>query len=284
VRSRKVSPIEQVAVHGLLIIWLLISVIPFVWMVSTSFKGPGEIFIFPPRWIPRNPTFNNYIDLFQEMNFGRPFLNSVLVSLSTTFLSVLIATMAGYGFAKFHFKNKNLLFLFILGTIMVPGQITMIPVFLLLSRMNLLNTYWGLILPAIANAFNIFFMRQYIMGVPDELIEAAKIDGAHEGWIFFRIILPLARPAMAAITIFTFTGSWNNFLWPLIIATDESMYTLPVAVSVLGGQYTENIAMQMAGSVIVILPLIIVFLFTQRYFIKGITFTGMKGKKVLLSL
>lgn len=160
---------------------------------------------------------------------------------------------------------------------MVPGQITMIPVFLLLSRLNLLNTYWGLILPAIANAFNIFFMRQYIMGVPDELIEAAKMDGAHEGWIFFRIILPLARPAMAAITIFTFTGSWNNFLWPLIIATDESMYTLPVAVSVLGGQYTENIAMQMAGSVIVILPLIIVFLFTQRYFIKGITFTGMKG-------
>jgi multiple sugar transport system permease protein len=246
-------------------------------MLSTSFKGAGEIFIFPPRWIPRNPTFNNYIDLFQNMNFGRPFLNSVIVSLSTTFLSVLIATMAGYGFAKFHFKNKNLLFLLILGTIMVPGQITMIPVFLLLSRMNLLNTYWGLILPAIANAFNIFFMRQYIMGVPDELIEAAKMDGAHEGWIFFRIILPLSRPAMAAITIFTFTGSWNNFLWPLIIATDESMYTLPVAVSVLGGQYTENIAMQMAGSVIVILPLIIVFLFTQRYFIKGISFTGMKG-------
>ncbi|MDY6895393.1 MAG: carbohydrate ABC transporter permease [Thermotogota bacterium] len=276
-RSRKVSLIEQVTVHGLLIIWLLISVIPFVWMLSTSFKGAGEIFIFPPRWIPRNPTFNNYIDLFQNMNFGRPFLNSVIVSLSTTFLSVLIATMAGYGFAKFHFKNKNLLFLLILGTIMVPGQITMIPVFLLLSRMNLLNTYWGLILPAIANAFNIFFMRQYIMGVPDELIEAAKMDGAHEGWIFFRIILPLSRPAMAAITIFTFTGSWNNFLWPLIIATDESMYTLPVAVSVLGGQYTENIAMQMAGSVIVILPLIIVFLFTQRYFIKGISFTGMKG-------
>ncbi|PNR98775.1 sugar ABC transporter permease [Petrotoga mexicana DSM 14811] len=275
-RSRKVSPIEQVAVHGLLIIWLLISVIPFVWMVSTSFKGPGEIYIFPPRWIPKNPTLNNYIDLFQEMNFGRPFLNSVIVSLSTTFLSVLVATMAGYGFAKFRFKNKNLLFLFILGTIMVPGHITMIPVFLLLSQLNLLNTYLGLILPAIANAFNIFFMRQYIMGIPDELIEAAKMDGAHEGWIFFRIILPLARPAMAAITIFTFTGAWNSFLWPLILATDESMYTLPVAVSVLQGQYGENIAMQMAGSVIVILPLIIVFLLTQRYFIKGITFTGMK--------
>ena len=276
-RKRKISPIEQIIVHTVLIIWLLISVIPFIWMVSTSFKGPGEIFIFPPRWIPKSPTFQNYIDLFQKVNFGRPFLNSVIVSLSTTFLSVLIATMAGYGFAKFHFKNKNILFLVILGTIMVPGQITMIPVFLLLTQLNLLNTYWGLILPAIANAFNIFFMRQFISGIPDELIEAAKMDGAHEGWIFFKVILPLARPAMAAITIFTFTGSWNNFLWPLIIATDESMYTLPVAISILGGQYTENIAMQMAGSVIVILPLIIVFLFTQRYFIKGITFTGLKG-------
>ncbi|MGB4458925.1 MAG: carbohydrate ABC transporter permease [Defluviitoga tunisiensis] len=276
-RKIKVSPIEQIVVHLILIIWLLISVIPFVWMLSTSFKGPGEIFIFPPRWIPKNPTLKNYKDLFQQMNFGRPFLNSIIVSLSTTFLSVLLATMAGYGFAKFQFKNKNALFLLILGTVMVPGQITMIPVFLLLTKLNLLNTYWGLILPALANAFNIFFMRQFISGIPDELIEAAKMDGANEGWIFFKVILPLSKPAMAAITIFTFTGSWNNFLWPLIIATDESMYTLPVAISVLGGQYTENIAMQMAGSVIVILPLIIVFLFTQKYFIKGITFTGLKG-------
>lgn len=276
-RKIKVSPIEQIVVHLILIIWLLISVIPFVWMLSTSFKGPGEIFIFPPRWIPKNPTLKNYKDLFQQMNFGRPFLNSIIVSLSTTFLSVVLATMAGYGFAKFNFKNKNVLFLIILGTVMVPGQITMIPVFLLLTKLNLLNTYWGLILPALANAFNIFFMRQFISGIPDELIEAAKMDGANEGWIFFKVILPLSKPAMAAITIFTFTGSWNNFLWPLIIATDESMYTLPVAISVLGGQYTENIAMQMAGSVIVILPLIIVFLFTQKYFIKGITFTGLKG-------
>jgi ABC-type sugar transport system, permease component len=276
-RKIKVSPIEQIVVHLILIIWLLISVIPFLWMLSTSFKGPGEIFLFPPKWIPKNPTLKNYKDLFQQMNFGRPFLNSIIVSLSTTFLSVVLATMAGYGFAKFNFKNKNVLFLIILGTVMVPGQITMIPVFLLLTKLNLLNTYWGLILPALANAFNIFFMRQFISGIPDELIEAAKMDGANEGWIFFKVILPLSKPAMAAITIFTFTGSWNNFLWPLIIATDESMYTLPVAISVLGGQYTENIAMQMAGSVIVILPLIVVFLFTQKYFIKGITFTGLKG-------
>jgi len=245
-------------------------------MISTSFKGPGEIFVFPPRWIPHSPTMDNYQYLFQEVNFGRPFLNSVIVSISTTVLSVLLATMAGYGFAKFRFKNRDTLFLLVLGTIMVPGQLTMIPNFLLFTRLNLVNTYWGLILPGIAQAFNIFFMRQYIMGIPDELIESAKIDGAHEGLIFFRIILPLARPAMAAITIFTFTGSWNNFLWPLIIATDDSMYTMPVAVSVLSGQYTENLAMQMAGSVIVILPILILFIFTQKYFIKGITFTGMK--------
>lgn len=276
-RKRKVSIFEQIAVHLILFFWFLIAVIPFVWMVSTSFKFPEEIFIFPPRWIPENPTLKNYIDLFKSVNFGRPFLNSVIVSLSITFLSVLFSAMAGYGFAKFKFKNKNILFLLVLGTIMVPGQIAMIPVFLMLARMKLLNTYWGLILPAIANAFNIFLMRQYISSIPNELIEAAKIDGAHEIWIFFKVIIPLSKPAIAAITIFTFTGSWNSFLWPLIIATDESMYTLPVAVSVLGGQYAENIAIQMAGSVIVILPIIIVFLFTQKYFIKGIAFTGLKS-------
>ncbi|MDK2946365.1 MAG: multiple sugar transport system permease protein [Geotoga sp.] len=276
-RKRKVSIFEQIAVHLILFFWFLIAVIPFVWMVSTSFKFPEEIFIFPPRWIPENPTLKNYIDLFKSVNFGRPFLNSVIVSLSITFLSVLFSAMAGYGFAKFKFKNKNILFLLVLGTIMVPGQIAMIPVFLMLARMKLLNTYWGLILPAIANAFNIFLMRQYISSIPNELIEAAKIDGAHEIWIFFKVIIPLSKPAIAALTIFTFTGSWNSFLWPLIIATDESMYTLPVAVSVLGGQYAENIAIQMAGSVIVILPIIIVFLFTQKYFIKGIAFTGLKS-------
>jgi multiple sugar transport system permease protein len=211
------------------------------------------------------------------MNFGKPFMNTIIVALSITFLSVMLSSMAGYGFAKFKFRGREKLFLIVLGTLMVPGQITMIPVFLMLNQMGLVNTYAGLIFPPIANAFNIFFMRQFIKSLPDELIDAAKMDGANEGFIFFKIILPLTKPALAAITIFTFTGSWNSFLWPLIIAQDESMYTLPVAVSVLGGQYTERIALQMAGACIVIAPLIIVFLIAQKYFIKGIALTGLKG-------
>ncbi|TYB97334.1 MAG: carbohydrate ABC transporter permease [Kosmotoga sp.] len=276
-RRKKTSLLEQIGVHSILFFGSLIMIVPFAWMVSTSFKLPKEVYLIPPRWIPNNPTLKNYIDLFEAMNFGRPFMNTIIVALSITFLSVFLSSMAGYGFAKFRFKGREKLFLIILATLMVPGQITMIPVFLMLNQMGLVNTYAGLIFPPIANAFNIFFMRQYIMSLPDELIDAAKMDGANEGFIFFKIILPLTKPALAAITIFTFTGSWNSFLWPLIIAQDESMYTLPVAVSVLGGQYTERIALQMAGACIVIAPLIIVFLVAQKYFIKGIALTGLKG-------
>ncbi|MFW6119500.1 MAG: carbohydrate ABC transporter permease [Petrotogales bacterium] len=276
-RKKKPSVIEQIGVHTVLFFGSLIMIVPFVWMVSTSFKAPEEVYLIPPRWIPNNPTLSNYIDLFEAMNFGKPFMNTIIVALSITFLSVILSSMAGYGFAKFKFRGKDKLFLIVLGTLMVPGQITMIPVFLMLNQMGLVNTYAGLIFPPIANAFNIFFMRQFIMSLPDELIDAAKMDGANEGFIFFKIILPLTKPALAAITIFTFTGSWNSFLWPLIIAQDESMYTLPVAVSVLGGQYTERIALQMAGACIVIAPLIIVFLVAQKYFIKGIALTGLKG-------
>lgn len=276
-RKKKTSILGQIGVHTVLFFGSLVMIVPFAWMVSTSFKIPEEVYLIPPRWIPNNPTLDNYIDLFDAMNFGKPFMNTIIVALSITFLSVMLSSMAGYGFAKFRFKGREKLFLIVLATLMVPGQITMIPVFLMLNQMGLVNTYAGLIFPPIANAFNIFFMRQFIKSLPDELIDAAKMDGANEGFIFFKIILPLTKPALAAITIFTFTGSWNSFLWPLIIAQDESMYTLPVAVSVLGGQYTERIALQMAGACIVIAPLIIVFLIAQKYFIKGIALTGLKG-------
>jgi multiple sugar transport system permease protein len=276
-RKKKTSILGQIGVHTVLFFGSLVMIVPFAWMVSTSFKIPEEVYLIPPRWIPNNPTLDNYIDLFDAMNFGKPFMNTIIVALSITFLSVMLSSMAGYGFAKFRFKGREKLFLIVLATLMVPGQITMIPVFLMLNQMGLVNTYAGLIFPPIANAFNIFFMRQFIKSLPDELIDAAKMDGANEGFIFFKIILPLTKPALAAITIFTFTGSWNSFLWPLIIAQDESMYTLPVAVSVLGGQYTERIALQMAGACIVIAPLIIVFLAAQKYFIKGIALTGLKG-------
>ena len=274
---RKSSVFLQIVVHAILLIGAFTMLLPFMWMVSTSFKPSSEIYVFPPRWIPKNPTLKNYVDLFSSINFGRPFLNTVIVASSITFLSVLLSSMAGYAFAKFRFKGRDKLFFLILATLMVPGQMTMIPVFLLLRYLGLLNTYTGLILPGAVSVFNIFFMRQFIITIPNDLIEAARIDGARESYIFFKIILPLSKPALTTISIFTFTGSWNSFLWPLIIAQDERMYTLPVAVSVLAGQYGENIAIQMAGSCIVITPILIFFLFAQRYFIKGIALTGLKG-------
>ena len=274
---RKSNVFLQILVHAILLIGAFTMLLPFIWMVSTSFKPSSEIYVFPPRWIPKNPTLKNYVDLFSSINFGRPFLNTVIVASSITFLSVLLSSMAGYAFAKFRFKGRDKLFFLILATLMVPGQMTMIPVFLLLRYLGLLNTYTGLILPGAVSVFNIFFMRQFIITIPNDLIEAARIDGARESYIFFKIILPLSKPALTTISIFTFTGSWNSFLWPLIIAQDERMYTLPVAVSVLAGQYGENIAIQMAGSCIVITPILIFFLFAQRYFIKGIALTGLKG-------
>jgi len=274
---RKNNVFLQIVVHAILLIGAFTMLLPFIWMVSTSFKPSSEIYVFPPRWIPKNPTLKNYVDLFSSINFGRPFLNTVIVASSITFLSVLLSSMAGYAFAKFRFKGRDKLFFLILTTLMVPGQMTMIPVFLLLRYLGLLNTYTGLILPGAVSVFNIFFMRQFIITIPNDLIEAARIDGARESYIFFKIILPLSKPALTTISIFTFTGSWNSFLWPLIVAQDERMYTLPVAVSVLAGQYGENIAIQMAGSCIVITPILIFFLFAQRYFIKGIALTGLKG-------
>ncbi|AKI98336.1 sugar ABC transporter permease [Kosmotoga pacifica] len=263
-------------VHTILFAAFLVMAIPFFWMVSTSFKNPDEIYIFPPRWIPHRPTLSNYIELFESVDFARPLLNTIIVAVVSTFLSVMLSAMAGYGFAKFRFRGKEKLFLMVLATLMVPGQMTLIPVYLILNSMNLLNTYAGLILPGVASAFGIFFMRQFIMSIPDELIDAAKIDGAKEFFIFLKIILPLSKPALATLTIFNFVGAWNSFLWPLIVATDEKMYTLPVAISVVQGQYGEKIALQMSGSFIVIIPIIIVFLFAQKYIIKGLSMTGMK--------
>jgi len=272
----KKSVFKEISVYAVLIFGAMIMVIPFVWMVSTSFKLPKEIFVFPPTWIPSEATLKNYIDLFRNLDFARPFINTVVVAGSITLLSVLFSSMAGFAFAKFRFKGRDALFLLVLATIMVPGQMTIIPVFLMLRHLGLINTYAGLILPAMVSAFNVFFMRQFIITIPDDLLEAAKMDGAKEGFLYFKIILPLCRPALSTIAIFTFTGSWNSFLWPLIIAQDERMYTLPVAISVLAGQYGENIAIQMAGSCIVIAPILVFFIFAQRYFIKGIALTGMK--------
>lgn len=274
--TNKLSTLN-ILIYLILFAGLVMMIGPFLWMISTSFKTTNAVLQIPPQWIPDSPTVNNYLRLFSEFNFYRPFINSVIVAVTTPVLSLLVCSMAGYAFAKFDFPFKRVLFLVVLGTLMVPTQITMIPVFLLLKRLAMLNTYRGLILPGVATAFNIFFLRQFMQSIPEELLEAARIDGAGEFFIFFKIVLPLTKPALAALGIFSFTGAWNQFLWPLIIATSEKMYTLPVAISNLTGQFSSAYGLQMAASVMATLPIIIIFLFAQKYFIRGITLSGLKG-------
>lgn len=270
--------IETVVIHAFLCLVLFLTLMPFIWMLSTSFKIHKDIFTLPPQWIPRNPTLNNFKELFKESNFLRYFFNSVIIATSLTITSLFINSMAGFVFAKYKFYGKEKLFNLLLATMMVPGQVTMIPVFLLLKNMGLLNNYLGLIIPGSAAVFSIFLMRQFILGIPNDIIEAARIDGCSDFGIYWRVILPLCKPVLATITIFTFMGSWNSFLWPLIVMLKDSMYTLPVALANLsGGAHGTDYGILMAGSVLVVLPIIIIFLSMQKYYIKGIAMTGIKG-------
>lgn len=269
--------LSLIALYGLVIGGAVLVALPFVWMVSTSFKPEAEVFRFPPRFIPETITISNYVRLFSRLNFTRYFFNTALVAVSITLASLFINSLAGYAFAKIKFRGRDAMFVSVLATMMVPGSVTVIPAFLLIKSLGMVNTYAGLILPGLASAFGIFLMRQFIMTIPDELIEAAQIDGASEFWIFANVILPLAAPALATLAMFTFLGSWNNFFWPLIIATDESMYTLPVAIAVLSGQHGGEFAPQMAGATVVITPILVLFILLQRYYISGIALTGLKG-------
>ena len=263
--------------YALLILGLLLLVGPFIWMILGSFKTSGELRQVPPTWLPEQWTTANYQDLFDRQNFLRFFLNSTIVAFFVTAGNVIFCSMLGYALAKLNFPGKRILFTVVLVTLMVPGVVTFMPLFVLVANLNLVNTHAGMILPFLAGAFGVFLMRQFIGGIPDELLDAARVDGAGEHYIFWRIIMPLCGPALATLTILTFLGSWNNFLWPLVVATGEDMFTLPVAVAFLAtGQTETNVALLMAGSVVVILPVIVVFILLQRHFTQGIATTGLK--------
>lgn len=261
-------------------IFLCISVIftlfPFIWMVSTSFKSPGEIFTQTPTFIPSQPTLDNFRNLLKAANLGRSFLNSLVFATGMTILSLLCNAMAAYGFAKLSFPGREKLFSLLLLTMMVPGQVTMMPVFLILKSLGLLNTFTGLIVPGVASVFGIFMLRQFMRDVPEEIIEAARIDGCSEFRIFFSIMFPLCRPILATLAIFSFIGAWNEFFWPLIIMLREEMQTLPVALANLNGQFNTDWGLLMAGSVLVVVPVILVFLLAQKHYIKGIAAGGVK--------
>jgi len=268
--------IKSFAVHFVLIFFALLTVAPFVWMISASFMSDGEANVHPPKFIPDYPVLTQYENLFNRLNISNNFINSLVLSILVTIISLLFNSMAGYAFAKMRFKGKDKLFNFLLSSMIIPSQVTMLPLFLLLKYMGLINTYFAIIIPGMANIFGIFMIRHYALSIPDSLIESARIDGANDFQIYCKIILPLCLPILVTLAIFSFLGTWNDFLWPLIVLTDNNMYTLPVALANLMGEHSKDLELMMAGSVITIIPVILVFLALQKYYIKGIMMGGVK--------
>jgi multiple sugar transport system permease protein len=256
---------------------LVAMLMPFAWMLLGSLRTDAEIRADPTRFLPENPTLDNYTALFGRLDFTTFFVNSVVVAVFVTLGNIVFSSMVGYALAKLDFRGKRLLFVLVLATLMVPGVVTFVPLFVLTANLGLVNSYPGLILPFLITPVGVFLMRQFILGLPDELIEAARIDGAGEWRIFLRVIMPLCGPAVATLTILTFLGSWNNFLWPLVVATTEDMYTLPVALALYSvGQNAAQYGLMMAGAVVVVVPVLVVFVLLQRYFVQGIALTGIK--------
>jgi multiple sugar transport system permease protein len=263
--------------HIALILGLVVMALPFVWMILGSFKTTRELRQVPPTWIPEDPTLENFRELFNRLDFPRFFFNSTVVALTVTVGNLVFASMLGYALAKLEFPGKRILFVLVVSTLMIPAFVTFMPLFVIVSNLGLANTHAALILPFLAGAFGVFLMRQYILGIPDELLDAARIDGAGEYTIFFRIVLPMCGPALATLAVLTFLAQWNSFLWPLVVASTENMFTLPVAVALFStGQQESNLALQLAGAAVVVLPVIVLFFVMQRYVIQGVARTGLK--------
>jgi multiple sugar transport system permease protein len=257
---------------------MIVMVGPFVWMILGSIKTQRELLQVPPTWLPADPTLSNYDRLFDRLDFPRFFWNSTLVAVAITAANVVFCSMTGYALAKLRFAGRNLLFLLVLGTLLVPGSVTLVPLFVLMSRLELVNTLWAVILPAAAGPLGVFLMRQFMLAIPDDLLEAARVDGAGEWTIFWRIVMPLSAPAVAALAIITFLPAWNALLWPLVVLTSEEKYTLPVALAIFArGQFQADYGLLMAGSVVLVLPVIVLFFVLQRHFTQSVAMTGVKG-------
>lgn len=265
--------------YAILTIGAIIMILPFFWMISSSFMTSQEILARPVVWFPAKLRLDAYRSLSSAIPLGRMYLNSTIVTSLTAIGILLTSSLAGYGFAKFQFPGRDTLFLLVLATMMIPFFVVMIPIFYLISKFHWINSYQGLIVPNIVTAFGIFLMRQYMLSLPDEVLDAARVDGASEFQIYWRIVIPLSTPVIGALGILAVVYQWNTFLWPLIVARDANMWTIPVGLNSLQ-VYASNadvINMQMAGAALAIVPVIVVFLLLQRYFVRGIALTGMKG-------
>ena len=268
--------LRDLAFGLLMVLGAVATLLPFIWMISTSLKTSGATFVMPPQFIPDEPTLDNYAAAFTTMPMGRFLLNSLFVAFASTTLMVLTCAMAGYAFARIPFRGRTVLFYAYLATLMVPQQVTLTPLFVLMTQLGWTNSYQALILPGSFGAFGTFLMRQFFLKLPREVEEAAFIDGAGYITIFFRIAIHLARPALATLFIFAFMQSWNSFLWPLIITSDTQMMTLPLGLSALQGRYATDWNVLMAGTVISTLPVLAVYIFAQKYIIQGLSHTGLK--------
>jgi multiple sugar transport system permease protein len=255
----------------------LATILPLVWMVSASFMPPGEATTDPPPFFPSRMTLENYQALFTRLNLGRHLLNSIGIAVGGTLLSLLFNSMAGYAFAKLRFGGRDRIFAILIAALAIPGQVGMLPLFLLMRQLGLVNTYLGVLIPSLASILGIFLVRQFALSIPDELLDAARVDGAGELRIFTSVVLPLLRPVLATLAIITFMNTWNDFLWPLIVLTDDAKQTLPVALARLVGEHALDTELMMAGAVLTVLPVLLVFLALQRSYIEGILMGSVKG-------
>ena len=265
-------------IFATLLVGALLMCGPFIWMISTSLKPSAEVFRFPPTLLSTNPQPGNYARIFSTIPFGRALLNSVIVATSVTVLQLVVCSMAAYAFACLRFRGREVLFLIYLAALMVPSQVTLIPNFILIRNLGWIDSYQGLILPYAFSSFGTFLLRQYMKTIPGELIEAARIDGANHAQIYAGVVVPLSLPALGALAIFTFVAQWNNFLWPLITTSKPDMQVTTVALASLQGQFNTDWPLLMTGSVLAIVPMLVVFALGNRSFIAGITSSGFGGR------
>jgi ABC-type glycerol-3-phosphate transport system permease component len=266
----------RIFLYVLLISTSILMIIPFYWSVGTSLKLEQNVFASPPQWLPTPATLENFIQVITRIHFFQYFGNSVFVSAIVTLGHVFFDTLAGYAFAKLKFPFRDQIFFIMLLALMVPFQVNLIPVYKIMATFHWIDTYWALIIPNLTSIFGIFLMRQFMMSIPNELLDAARIDGCNEFGVFRRVVLPLALPGIATLVIFTFMGTWNDFLWPRLVINSEKLFTLPLGLAMLQMRNTSNVAQIMAGTVLTALPMIVVFLFMQRQFIEGMTAGALK--------
>jgi len=268
--------LPAVLLHLALIVGAVATIAPIVWMFAASFMTDGQANAEPPPLLPQPPTLDQYRALFTRLDIGRPLLNSTILATAVTAISLLLNSMAGYAFARLRFRGRDRVFSALLAALVIPAQVAMLPLFLMLKTMGLVNTYLGVIVPGMASIFGIFLVRQFALSIPQELLDAARVDGASEWRIYRSVVLPLLRPILVTLGVFVFMGTWNDFMWPLIVLTDDSMYTLPVALANLMGEHFQDTELMMAGAVVTVLPVLILFLAMQRSYIEGIMMGSLK--------